>query len=383
MNIKNAIDFRTAKIVAPPIVEFKKQIANFVKADGVIDLSQAVPSYPMPQEMKNYISNNFSEDLSYYTTDQGLIELREEICKLHGPSLVNTEEILVTAGASQGAFSVFTSLFKTGDKVALPVPYYFNYDMALRMLGVEPVYYFLDEADGYKLIFDKLDKKIFKTCKAVIVVNPNNPTGAEYDVKELKKLYNECVNNSVTLISDEAYGFFSTLGYPGSSMLNIAGSMDGLVIINTFSKTFSLTGFRIGYVLARKQIIDEVIKVQDTLIICAPRVSQMMVLYGLKNCLQWLKQKTDFVRSNAEQFSKLFNSKHEKFKLSSCTGFFAYIKHPYENKTALQVSMQLAKEAKILVLPGSIFGPSQERYLRLAFGNISDPKKLSEVVDRL
>ena len=135
--------------------------------------------------------------------------------------------------------------------------------------------------------------------------------------------------------------------------------------------------------LARKQIIDEVMKVQDTLIICAPRVSQMMVLYGLKNCLQWLKHKTDFLSGNAEQFSMLFNSKHKKFKLSSCSSFFAYIKHPYEDKTALEVSILLAKEAKILVLPGSMFGPLQERYLRLAFGNISDPKKLSEVVDRL
>ncbi len=376
--------FRTSKIIDPPIVEFKKNISDLLGKDGVIDLCQAVPSYPMPQKMKDYmIEGAFSEQLSYYTPDQGIIELREEICKLHGNNLVNKDEVITTAGANQGAFSVFTALFKAGDKVALPVPYYFNYDMALRMLDIEPVYYFLDEEDGFRFVFDKIDKSIFKSCKGFVLVNPNNPTGAEYDEEDIKKLSHQCNKDGVILISDEAYGFFSKKGYPASSVLNITGSLNNLIVVNTFSKTFSMTGFRVAYVLAQKAFMDQIMKVQDSVIICAPKVSQYMALYGLKECHSWLDEKVKYVQSNASHFRELCKTQLKGFSLSSCANFFAYIKHPFNNISSYEASIKVAKQAKILTLPGAIFGPEQDSYLRLAFGNVSDPSKLSEVVSRL
>ena len=378
------MDFRTTSVIDPPIVEFKKRIAELLGKEGVIDLCQAVPSYPMPDALKKHMmSGAFSDELSYYTPDQGITELREEISKLHGTKLVGKDEVIVTAGANQGAFSVFAALFKAGDKVALPVPYYFNYDMAFKMLGIEPVYYFLDEKDQYKLIFEKLDKSIFKKCKGFVLVNPNNPTGAEYDTKELEALYKECNNNDVVLISDEAYGFFSKKGYPASSMLSLTGSLKNLVIVNTFSKTFSVTGFRVAYVLAQKELMDQIIKVQDSVIICAPKISQFMVLYALRECSAWLKDKVSFIQTNASEFSSLCSNNLKGFELSSCANFFAYIKHPFKGISAYDASIKVANQAKILTLPGSIFGPGQENYLRLAFGNVSDPNKLSEVVKRL
>lgn len=378
------MEFRTKNIIAPPIVEFKSKISGLVGKDGVIDLCQAVPSYPMPPKMKEYmLKGGFSDDLSYYTPDQGIIELREEISKLHGPKLVSRDEVLVTAGANQGAFSVFTALFNPGDKVALPAPYYFNYDMALRMLGVEPVYYQLGPKDGFKLVLDNIDKKIFKVCKGIVVVNPNNPTGAEYDKEELLKLHSECKKHGTVLISDEAYGFFSKDGYPSSSMLNLSGSLDGLVIINTFSKTFSMTGFRAAYVLARKDMMDQIMKVQDSVIICAPKVSQYMALYGLKECMPWLSERVALIKDNAKTFNELCRDGLKGFKVSSCSNFFAYIEHPFTDLDPYEASLKIAKQAKILTLPGSIFGPWQERHIRLAFGNLPGPQRLPEIIDRL
>jgi aspartate/methionine/tyrosine aminotransferase len=376
--------YRTAGVIDPPIVELKGKLAGLVNKDRLIDLSQAVPSYPMPPRMKQSIVENFSDKFSFYTEDQGILELREEICKLHNVNGVNIKpsNILVTAGASQGAFSLFTAMFKEGDKVALPAPYYFNYDMGLKMLGVEPVYYYLDEEDNFKLKFNKLDKNIFKTCKAFIIINPNNPTGAEYDVEDLKLLYNECEKNNVTLISDEAYGFFSRAGYPNSSTLTHFKKLDKLAVINSFSKTFSVTGFRIGYLILSDEVMKEVMKVQDTVIICAPRISQVAALVGLRECRDWLAEKVKYVNSNVQDFTKLFNSRLKKFELPSCSNFFAYVRHPYNDKTSAEVAQMIASKADIMVLPASIFGPKQDRFFRLAFGNLSSKDQLNQVVER-
>ncbi|MEI6079785.1 MAG: aminotransferase class I/II-fold pyridoxal phosphate-dependent enzyme [bacterium] len=377
--------YRTDGVIDPPIVEFKAKLTKLVDRSSVIDLCQAVPSYPMPAKMKQAIISKFSDDLSYYTEDQGILELREEICKLHNKNGVNINpsNVLITAGASQGAFSLFTAMFKEGDKVALPVPYYFNYDMGLKMLGVKPVYYFLDEKDNFKLKFDKLDKEIFKTCKAFIIVNPNNPTGAEYDSEDIRALYKECEKNNVTLIADEAYGFFASKGYPNSSILDLAKKLDNIVVINTFSKTFSLTGFRVGYLLLNDERMKEVMKVQDTVIICAPRVSQIAAVFGLKECGDWLAERVAYMNSNVKEFTKLFNSNLKKFKLSSCSNFFAYVRHPHEEMSSTEVAELIAKKANMMVLPATIFGPEQEHFFRIAFGNLSGKDQLNQVIERL
>ena len=378
------INFRTTQIIDPPIVEFKNRLSVLCDKNRAIDLCQAVPSYPMPAQMKKTIIENFDDKLSFYTEDQGIPELREEICKLHNINGVSIDpsNIIVTAGANQAAFTLFTAMFKPGDKVAVPVPYYFNYDMGLKMLGIEPVYYFLNEEDDFNLKFDKLDKNIFKTCKAFLVVNPNNPTGVEYDKMELQLLYNECKKNDVTLIADETYGFFSREGYPNSSLLSYFKGLDDIAIINTFSKSFSLTGFRIGYLLLNDELIKQVMKVQDTIITCAPRISQFAALTGLRECRGWLSEKRQFIHDNLNEFTKLFNANVKKFKLSSCGAFFAYIKHPYSSKTATQAAELIARKADMMTLPGPIFGPKQESFLRLSFGSLSSKDELNQVVER-
>jgi len=130
-------------------------------------------------------------------------------------------------------------------------------------------------------------------------------------------------------------------------------------------------------------MMDEMMKVQDSVIICAPKVSQYMALYGLKECSSWLKERVAFIQTNAEGFRGLCVSKLKGFELSSCANFFAYLKHPFKGMGSYDASLKVAKEAKVLTLPGSIFGPGQEQYLRLAFGNIPEPSKMAEVVSRL
>lgn len=377
--------FRTSQIIDPPIVDIKKKLFGICDPKKLINLSQAVPSYPMPELIKKELTGKFCDEFSFYTQDQGLEELRQELCSLHNIDGVNVvpSQIMISAGANQGMFSVFTALFKAGDRVALPVPYYFNYDMALRMLNIEPVYYFLEEHKGFRFEFKSFDKSILKKCKAVVLVNPNNPTGAEYDIEELKLLYSECARRGVILISDEAYGFFSDKGYPGSSLLSHIKSLDKLVIVNTFSKTFSITGFRVGYTIASENLIKEILKVQDTVIICAPMISQIAALTGLRYCSSWLRERTQMIKENVAEFTRSFAQAGSSFKIASCGNFFAYLKHPYEDKSAEEVAFMLAEKHNIITLPGPIFGPKQERFIRLAFGNLKGNEQILQLVERL
>lgn len=365
---------RTSSIIDPPIVKFKEKIKNIKFSKKVIDLSQAVPSYPMPDVIKDKLNT----DYSFYTPDQGILELRTEISKLYS-GIINPDEVLITAGANQGAFNVFCALLNSGDSIALPLPCYFNYDMSVKMLGAKPIYYKLKKENSYKFYFKDLNKEIFEKCKAIVLINPNNPTGAEYDMEEIVKLYNECKKHNMYLIIDEAYGFFSKKGYPESSALYNLKKLDNLILINTFSKTFSLTGYRVGFVVAKEYLMKEFIKVQDSVVICAPRISQYAALYGLQYAKTWLSQKVKLINSNVEFFKDNF-SKIRKFKLLSAGTFFSYIEHPY--KDSYTASIKLAEDISVLTLPGQIFDEKDKKTIRMAFGNISKDE-ISELINRL
>jgi aspartate/methionine/tyrosine aminotransferase len=368
--------FRTKDIMYPPIVKFKNDIKNIKFKKELIDLSQAVPSYPMPYVIKEKLV----EDFSFYTPDVGLDDLRKEIIKLYDLDFLNVDNLIVTAGANQGAYSVFSTLLKKGDTLLLPLPSYFNYDMGAKLLEANVNYYKLKKEKGYRLDLNDIKDSDLKKAKAIVIINPNNPTGAEYGIKDLKALYKKCLEFNTFMIVDEAYGFFAKKPYPESSILTHIKNLDKLILVNTFSKTFSLTGYRIGYVLASKSFLNEMIKVQDTLIICAPRVSQMAAFYGLKYANSWLKEKKDLINKNLEIFRNEFK-RLKNFRLLSSGNFFSYIEHGF--KDSYTASKVLAEEQGILALPGTIFDKDDTKTLRLAFGNIREEKEILELIDRL
>lgn len=368
--------FRTKDIMYPPIVKFKNDIKNIKFNKNLIDLSQAVPSYPMPYVIKEKLV----EDFSFYTPDVGLDDLRKEIIKLYDLDFLNVDNVIVTAGANQGAYSVFSTLLNEGDTLLLPKPSYFNYDMGARLLKANVSYYKLKKENSYKLDLNDISDDSLKKAKAIVIINPNNPTGAEYEISDLIALYKKCLEFNTFMIVDEAYGFFAKKKYPESSVLTHIKNLDKLIIVNTFSKTFSLTGYRVGYVVASKDFLNEMIKVQDTLIICAPRISQMAAFYGLKHAMHWLKEKKDLINKNLEIFRSEFK-RVKNFRLLSSGNFFSYIEHGF--KDSYTASKVLAEKQGILALPGTIFDKDDTKTLRLAFGNISKEENIVELAKRL
>ncbi len=351
-------------VVAPPIVAFKDK-ARSIKplVAQSFDMTQAVPSYPTFQKIRNHIKSLLNDDeVSFYTDVPGLPALRSKIALTH-PLADNVceDNVLVTAGANHAMYTALTLLFNPGEKVLLLEPYYFNYDMAIKMLSLQPVYLPLSEKEGFKLnASDVICKAELEGVRGIILITPNNPTGASYDDCELLELLEWSERSGIEILLDGTYLRFDaqhlkdkTIGRFLDSTLNIIGS---------FSKCFSLTGYRVGYYLASEYKITQSLKVQDTMVICAPHIAQSAALCGLDECDEEVDEKVQAIsclaKALVEQCMSLNN-----FKLARSGAYFAFLRHPFNGMECVDACLKLYENTGILGLPGTVFGSSMASYV--------------------
>lgn len=368
----------------PPIVNLKKRAAHLKDDPDFIDLSQAVPSYPPPPGVIDEIVSSASDPATHlYTPDQGLGELRDEISGILGGRFgvsASPDDILVTAGANHAYMTVLTAILEEGDEVVLFTPYYFNHHMAITLLGGVPVEVPLDPENGFDPDIEVLARALTPKTRAITIVNPNNPTGSSISPDVLERIAALARPRDIFLISDETYQFFQPDGAGSHSMAAIGQGQNRTFTIGSFSKTFSLTGWRAGFVAAPPGWMDGLLKIQDTMIICAPHSSQRAALAGLRGCLGWV---ADRAREISEKVSiaRNFDFNGSPFRVATAGAFFCYL----ENSTGITagaLSDKILDQEKVLVIPGDYFGSGQERFHRLALGGVDCPK-LSEALNRL
>jgi aspartate/methionine/tyrosine aminotransferase len=359
-----------------PIVAFK---ASLPKRDGeVFDMSQAVPSYPTFRPIVEALKQDLDEfSTGFYTPVEGLSELRQAIVSEHplgGSVGLESRNIFITAGANHAMYSALSALFAPGDTVTLIEPYYFNYDMALSMLGLKADYLRLSPADGFRLNPKSVLAHLEAVkSKGIILITPNNPTGAMYSGDSVLELVEGCARLGVEVLLDETYAAFDPMHLqvvekPKSQWSVYLGK--NLTLIGSFSKAFSLTGYRVGYWAMQHHRLGEALKLQDTMVICASSIGQRAALHGLRQCGDLVRQKTKELGIKVGIIEKWFATPRA-FQLKSTGPFFAYVEHPWDGLSARQAATKLYLECGILALPGSVFGSSQERYLRLAYENLS------------
>jgi len=272
-------------------------------------------------------------------------------------------------------------LAKAGDEIILTTPYYFNHQMWLEMQDIKTVHLDCDMNNEGLPEIDKARELISTKTKAIVLVSPNNPTGTRYPESLLEGFFELCQQCGIKLIIDETYKDF-LLQQPPHKLFDFPDWGETLIQVYSFSKCFSLTGYRVGSIIAGKEVIKLVTKIMDTIAICAPRIAQDAALYGLQNLTTWVADKRDMLARRSELFIKLFKENDLGFELVSSGAYFAYVRHPYKNKNAYEVAMELLNKENILSLPGTFFGPNQDRFLRLAYANITR-KEITEVVNRL
>jgi aspartate/methionine/tyrosine aminotransferase len=377
-----------AGVAEPAIAEAQGWIAGrtFPKDKPLIDVCQAVPGYPPPAALTEHLSRLVTEPASSrYTDICGLPKLRESLAAdmnaFYGAT-VKPEQVMITAGCNQAFCLTMMSLAQAGDEIVMPAPYYFNYEMWLQMLGIRLVpLAFRPEAGGEPDLAEA-ERAITPKTKAIVLVSPNNPTGAVYKPEALRAFVALARRRGIALVLDETYRDFLPQDGAPHDLLRDPDWAGTLIHLYSFSKVFAMTGYRVGAIVAGQGFIDHAAKAMDCVAICAPRVGQEAAHFGLGNLAEWRRGNTLMMRDRREALVNAFGRNDLGYELITAGAYFAYLKHPHRGRQANEVARRLADRRNLLALPGSVFGPSQEDFLRVAFANV-DAKLMPEIAARL
>jgi len=370
-----------------PIGETKRWVLGriFPADRPLVDLSQAVPGYPPALELRRYLGELLLDPAVHgYTPILGLPALRENyaahLADFYGAP-VAPGEVGITSGCNQAFCLALMSLAKAGDQVILPRPHYFNHDMWLRMQGIEPVSLDFRPGSGAIPAAQDAARLIGPKTRAIVLISPNNPTGAVYPPETIHAFYELARQRGIALILDETYKDFLPEGERPHDLFSDPDWRGTLVHLYSFSKVFALTGYRVGGIAASAGLMAEIEKAMDCVSICPPRLGQEAALYGLKNLLPWARRNTEGLKARADLLGSGLQ-RSNRWRLVSLGAYFAYVEHPFNGQRSTEVSKRLADEENLLTIPGDMFGAGQERFVRLAFANVADDK-IPIVLERL
>lgn len=376
-----------AAVEPSPIGETKRWVLGrtFPADRPLIDLSQAVPGYPPAMELRRHLGELLLDPAMHgYTPTLGLPTLRQayaaHLSTYYGAPVVPAE-VGITSGCNQAFCLALMSIAKAGDQVILPRPHYFNHDMWLRMQGVEPVSLDFRPGSGGVPNAEDAARLIGPRTRAIVLISPNNPTGAVYPPATLHAFYELAKQRGIALLLDETYKDFLPEGERPHDLFADPDWRRTLVHLYSFSKVFALTGYRVGGVTAGAGLISEIEKAMDCVAICAPRLGQEAVLYGLGNLLPWARRNTEGLKARADMLGSGLN-RSNRWRLVSIGAYFAYVEHPFPGERATDVCKRLADGENLLTIPGDMFGAGQDRFVRLAFANVADDK-IPAVLERL
>ena len=363
------------KVHFPPITEVKEWAATR-PAGGppLIDLCQAVPDYPPAPELAAYLGTLPADPLiSRYSPDEGLPEVLTAVCGYYErkySAVITPANLCLTIGASQAFWLAIVTLCQSGDEVVVQAPYYFDHAMALEMQGIRAVLAPFDEASGGLPSPVIIESLLTSRTRAILLVTPSNPTGAVTPTETLAALYDLARRRDIALILDETYNEFIPGGGCPHDLFSVPAWGDHLVQIASFGKTYALTGYRAGLLAASDAFIRHALKAQDTMAVCQPHITQHAVKFGVEHLDGWVAANREMMTQRHDLFRQEFTRPGNRFHLAASGAFFGWARHPWAGLTGRQAVRRLLDEAAILCLPGEVFGPGLEGYLRLAFGNI-------------
>ena len=357
-----------------------RRFFNKVKnVDGAISLTLGQPDFKTPKEIKNGMIKAIKEDKTVYTDYFGLLELRKEISKYLKAKGINYEddEICVTVGGSEALFSSLVSIINKGDKVLIPTPAYPAYENIVKIIGGEVINYKLK--DDFSLDFEMLKRLIKEEdIKYMILSYPSNPTGAILSKSEYNNLLEIIKENKLTIISDELYESLCYDEYYSIAMNEDV--IDNVIYIGGFSKMFSITGIRVGFVAAKKEKLDEIGKVHQYNVSCTNSVGQYGVVEGLKYGLYNVDyMKEEFIRRKAYIEDRLRKMNMDFVSPKGAFYIFPSIKK-YNLKSELFCE-KLLYEEKVACVPGDAFGVGGEGIIRISY--CYSHKELKEALNRI
>lgn len=374
---------------APPVMEARRWLVGvtFPPERPLINVSQAAPVDPPPLALRQALAEAALNDpqAHLYGPVLGLPALRDQISddwsKAYG-GIITPAQIAITQGCNQAFTAVMSTLAGAGDEVILPTPWYFNHKMWLDMAGVTAVP--LPTAQGLVPDAAEAAARITSRTRAIVLVSPNNPGGAEYPAETLAAFRDLCRARRIALIVDETYrDFDSRTGRP-HDLFTDPEWPDTFIHLYSFSKAYRLTGHRVGAIVASEARLAQVEKFLDTVAICPSQLGQIGALWGMRNLAGWVAGERREILARKAAMLNGFKDL-PGWRLLGCGAYFAYAEHPFP-MTSPALAKRLVAEAGILMLPGTMFQPDTHpegaRQLRIAFAN-ADAAGLAEMFARL
>lgn len=335
------------------------------KYENAISLTLGQPDFNVPEKINRAIVKAIEEGKTTYTANAGIKELREGISDYLKSFHVNytADEVLVTVGGSEGLYATFMALLNEGDKVLIPSIGYPAYESVTNMVGGKVITYDLNE--DFSIDFNSLVNGLDQGAKVLVLSYPSNPLGAVLSREDKEKLYELIKNRDVVVITDEIYAAlcFQKEYY---SIAQYEDIKEKIIYVSGFSKMFSMTGLRLGYICAVKKFMDQIIKVHQYAVSCAPSIVQWGVVEGLRSCKEDVEiMKKSFIERKDFVYKRLVELGFEVNNPQGAFYIFPSIKK--FNMTSEEFCDKLLEEKKIACVPGTAFGEKGEGYIRISY----------------
>ncbi|MDP2740608.1 MAG: aminotransferase, partial [Pseudorhodobacter sp.] len=366
-----------AATFAPPVMEARRWLdgVEFPLERPLINVSQAAPVEPPPLALRQAIAEAALNvpAAHIYGPVLGMSELREELAAQWSAAYggaIRGAQVAITQGCNQAFCAVIATLAGAKDEVILPTPWYFNHKMWLDMQGIRAV----PLATGPGLIPDAeaAEALITPATRAIVLVSPNNPGGAEYPAATLRAFRELARARGLALIVDETYRDFDAREGAPHDLFSDPDWDEGFIHLYSFSKAYRLTGHRVGAIVAGVARLAEVEKFLDTVAICPGQLGQIAALWGMRNLRQWVAgERAEILARRAAMSAGL--AALPGWRTLGCGAYFAYVEHPSPLPSP-EFARALVRQAGVLLLPGTMFMPADDpsgaRQLRIAFANI-------------
>jgi len=355
--------------------------------EDVAFLSWAKPTADTPRHIKEAAVAAIKDGLvGGYSENSGLLALRQEIvAKLKRDNNLdaNVSQILVTVGAIEGLAAAVMAVVDPGDEVILPTPTYSTHIRQVVIASGRPVLVPTIEEEGFVLDIEGIRNAITRRTKAIMYCSPSNPTGTVFSEQQLRELAKVALDNDLTVITDEAYEYFTYDGHEHFSIASIPEMRKHAVSCYTFTKTYAMTGWRIGYLHADEELIPQITKAHIPFAICAPVVSQYAGLAALQGAQDCVAEFRDHYRATRDLMCARLDTMDSVFEYQKPHG--SYLMFPRilldEGKDSATFCKKLLKEARVSTTPGVAFGPTGEGHLRLSF--CVPEREINKAFDRM
>lgn len=361
---------KTIETIKPSGIRKYFDIVSEMNDPDVISLGVGEPDFETPWHIRDEGIYSLERGRTFYTANAGLLELREEIDRYlrrrfdlgYNPK----DEILVTVGGSEAIDIALRAMIDAGDEVIIPQPSYVSYEPCAVLAGAKPVIIELKNENQFRLTAQELEAAVTDRTKVLILPFPNNPTGAVMERKDLEEIAQVVEKHDLYVISDEIYSELCYTKEKHVSIANIPNMWERTILINGFSKSYAMTGWRLGYACGPKRIIEQMYKIHQFCIMCAPTTSQYAAIDALKNG----DADVQMMRDSYNQRRRYLVNAFREMGLECFEPFGAFYMFPCVKQfgmTSDEFASRLLHEEKLAVVPGNAFGDSGEGFLRISY----------------